>query len=343
MAVNAETRRRFVMWQWFIGGFHIATALAITLIVFAFENDWKVNVHTSFNIWQRSKANSECSPETPCAVGEYRTPTETRLSLGGVVSSFSYFSGAHHLFLAYSSAAVDTIENTGVNVWRWWDYAWSASLMLALNSVLFLSPPDAQTITLWFAASGSPFSAATAPRPPGRLVWPEAERTQWPSTAGQQRPTLLSGTSWASFIISTTDVSGAVRVGGGYFANASEAEPLQKNDPPILVWVILTWLCGSFLLFPIVHALKISRNPQETDALRYEVYYSFLSLFSKIPLAAVFASGVINRDASTTLAEIPAKLHTQRGNNAANRHTGFSGRCSICIGHHGLCKCGTTC
>lgn len=67
---------------------------------------------------------------------------------------FSFVSGTHHLYAALSfffnketsDGAYYKAVQSGVNVYRWIDYAISSTLMIILLDVLFVAPPDIRTM-----------------------------------------------------------------------------------------------------------------------------------------------------------------------------------------------------
>ena len=63
-----------------------------------------------------------------------------------MVSLFSFISGSHHLWMAWSDTSVKNLIATGTSVYRHIDYSISASLMFVVNSILFYAPPDLQSI-----------------------------------------------------------------------------------------------------------------------------------------------------------------------------------------------------
>jgi len=287
---------RFVRWQWFLAGCHFAAAAAVGVLV-ARGDDWKVPVHLTFNVWKRQGGSNECTEASPCVLTENRAVLPHHLSLGTAATTFSVFSGTHHLAIALFPAHSRCMIASGVNTFRWFDYAWSSSLMLAVNSVLWVAPPDLQGFVNWFAVQFLVILAGYG----SEVAWSASQRFH--SVALFAGACLayaaVWSTAWAAFVVSTRGHDGTVRVGGQTDGDVA------TNSPPDLVYALLVWLCGSFLLFPAVHCAKLAAAPETADMLLYEVWYSFLSLFSKIPLLSVFASGIIGRSDRTTLSALP--------------------------------------
>ena len=282
---------RFSKWQLVLGLFHVAASLAVVVVI-AVEGDWDVPVHVTFSAWQ-SIANG--TNFTSGLVVENKRPVEARsllhgtMPLGVIVSTFSLFSASNH-FATYATRdgiARQFVEE-GVNRFRWADYALSSSLMLMVNSVLWASPPDLASLVLWFVVQ---FLV---------IVAGYASEVAWSKNAYRDANAIFAlalvaytavwGAPWSQFVISMSGDSSATAVGG-------RGIQVAENDPPDLVYALLAWLCGTFFLFPLVHVAKLrSASTQNLgDNLRYEVVYSFLSLFSKIPLMLTFASGVSGR------------------------------------------------
>ena len=72
--------------------------------------------------------------------------------------------------------------------------------------------------------------------------------------------------------------------------------PLKKpENPPITVIFIIAWLFASFAVFPLIHTYRLVAKSNPVNAARSEVFYSIASFFSKLPLLAVIAAGLVAR------------------------------------------------
>lgn len=297
---------RFVAWQRALCAIHyFAAAAVVFLLVTPYGDDWAVPVHLTYNVWERVNG-TECSSASPCLVSENRAVLPRTMSVGWTVATFSVFSGTHHLFMAAHRTrdrAFGMIKD-GVNPVRWADYACSASAMLMVNSIMWVAPPDLQALVLWFAVQFLVIFVGYG----SEVAWSmgQAGHAAALFCGAMVAYTGVWSVAWAAFQVSKDGHAGAYRVlGAGACRNATgacAAGPPATNDPPTLVNVLLGWLCASFLLFPVVHVLKLRTSPgNAVSNLRYEVYYSFLSLLSKIPLLCVYMAGVLGRADSIVL------------------------------------------
>lgn len=298
----------FVRWQKGLAASHAAASLAAFVIVFAYDIDWTIPVHLSYNVW--SSTNSSCSGETPCTVLEYRKTLPHQLSVGTMVACFSVFSAGHHIFMADTLRA-GRVFAVGINTARWADYAGSATLMLVVNSVLWLSPPSVHDLVLWGSLQ---FLVVV-------VGW--ASEITWTARAVRQYAMPLFLAAFLPFLAAWVTQWAAIAVGAsdGY---AHDAYPVLQNatvtaqlaltrrQPPVFVWLILGWLCASFMAFPACHASKIWGIPDEATNFRYEVYYGFLSFFSKIPLLCVYMTAVIGRSSNTVQTAPSSMTNTTR-------------------------------
>ena len=311
--------QRFAEWQVVLGVFHLAASLAVVVVV-AVEGDWEVPVHVTFSAWQ-SIANG--TNFTSGLVVENKRPVEARsilsgaMPLGVIVSTFSLFSASNH-FITYATRnglAREFVEE-GVNRFRWADYAFSSSLMLMVNSVLWASPPDLAGLVLWFVVQFLVIVAGYA----SEVAWSAKSYGDANAIFGLALVayTAVWGAPWAQFVISMEGDASATAVGG-------RGLQVAENDPPDVVYALLAWLCGSFFLFPIVHVFKLTSESTEKlgNNLRYEVVYSFLSLFSKIPLMLTFASGVSGRG---------GRERGESGGSSALMTLGFASTVSVGVG-----------
>tara|TARA_B100000767_G_scaffold260177_1_gene270581 strand:+ start:2452 stop:3552 length:1101 start_codon:yes stop_codon:yes gene_type:complete len=288
--------KRFVRWQLLLGVFHVVGSIVVAYTV-AKHGDWDVPVHITFSSWRRLGNITNGSTVTAVVV-ENRVPVESRvelrrrLPLGVVVSFFSLFSAANH-FATYATS--DNLAHRyikeGVNRFRWADYAMSSSLMLMVNSVLFVSPPDFVTLILWFTVQFLVIMGGYG----SEVAWAAGNREDAFAIfiAAAVAYSAVWVAPWAQFAAAVSGDDSATAVGNCSGAMMNPA----SSDPPVLVYILLAWLCGTFFLFPLVHLWKINttHTPVLNQNLRFEVAYSFLSLVAKIPLMLTFASGVTAR------------------------------------------------
>lgn len=300
---------RFRAWQWVLAAVHYSAAVTVGVLV-ANSGDWVVPVHITFNAW-RSLNGTNSSRHAAEMVLENRIPTEQRanvgsgISLGAIATTFSLFSGTHHAAVACRADAKAMIA-AGVNVYRWADYAMSASLMLVVNAVLWAAPPDLSALVNWFAVQ-----FATC------LVGYGSEVAWSTGRTGHARGLFaaICAVYVAVWVVPWMQFAAAVSGDPGEVTSVgcTDLKP-AASDPPDLVWAMLIWLCASFFAFPAVHGAKLASDPPHVDFAKlntatggvvdeaalehnlwYEVLFGFFSLTAKVPLLAVFASGIIGR------------------------------------------------
>jgi len=300
----ADRHTRFLYWQRVLCFMHYASAGALA-VALAYEGDWEVPVVLRYNVW-RGRGDDAESCDGGCRIYEYETIVST-LRVGVLVCMFSVVSGTHHLIAGIGPIAwlgnaslLGTIESSenarGVNVVRWLDYGVSASLMLAVNSILWLAPPTVHQIVntaavmaavvaagygseaAWAAGSkGHPIAIFCAACVPFAMTWASTFTQYHASSSGP--------------------AAGDYSLRGGRVAEASDAA-----DPPAFVTIILVVLAATYCTFPIAHAYRLSTDPAKCDVVWIEVVYGILSFTAKIPLLAVYGTAVVTRAAIVDVA-----------------------------------------
>ena len=132
-------QERYRFWQFALFALHY-TAAFVVIWGTDWGTGWEIPVVVRYNIWTSS--NGQCDVGQGCTIREFEQGAKSSLATGGLVSSFSFISGTHHLIIAlFTPWYISKVASSkGVAVLRWVDYAWSASLMLMLDSALWLSP-----------------------------------------------------------------------------------------------------------------------------------------------------------------------------------------------------------
>lgn len=291
----------FRFWQTVLAGGHYGAAAAIIALTDGGVG-WAVPVIIRFNIWTSS--DGRCSGDTGCTINEYERVLSAPLNTGALVASFSFISGTHHAICAALGDAYikNLAENyRGVSVLRWVDYAWSASLMLMMDSVLWLSPPTIQQLVLTFCVM---FLV---------IVSGYGSEVAW--SCGEKGHAILVfilaclpfvctwAVTWATFGEGLNPKEGSYAV-----RSTTLGAPDTGSSPPDFVIVILVWLFITYCSFPAAHAWRIwTQTPSinEDDAIKAESVYSFLSFFAKIPLLAVYGTAVAARSNRITVGTPP--------------------------------------
>ena len=277
-------------WQVVLALLHYAAA---TLVLVSTEGSgWEVPVVVRYNVWTSN--DGQCTGDGGCTINEYERQLGLPLLTGLLVSSFSYISGSHHAFCAIQGQAYikSLVEHGGVSFVRWLDYSLSASLMLMMDSVLWLAPPTLQQLVLTFVAMFLVIVAGYG----SEVAWSHGGRGDADAvrifTMALMAFTCVWANTWITFGESMHPHSDS------YPLKNRSLGPPQPNDPPDFVIVILAWLFITYCSFPMAHFWRIAckeNNPGEEGVIAAESVYSFLSFFAKIPLLAVYGTAVSAR------------------------------------------------
>ena len=290
-------------WQVVLCALHYAAATLVLYFTRSSDGSWgagwELPVIVRYNIWTSN--NGECDAEQGCTIREYEQTISNSLATGGLVSSFSYISGTHHLIVAlFTTWYVRKVADAkGVSVLRWVDYAWSASLMLMLDSALWLSPPTAQQLILTFSSMFLTITAGYG----SEVAWSEkayghAKLIYLMALAGF---TAVWGSTFMIFAQSRDPSADARPIKSFY--GRDNAVP-ESSKPPDFVIIILAFLFGSYCLFPAAALYRLTcktPNSKVESAIKMESIYSFLSFFAKIPLLAVYGTAISGRSGRITI------------------------------------------
>ncbi|MEK9527507.1 MAG: hypothetical protein VW491_01255 [Gammaproteobacteria bacterium] len=300
--VDRDTQFRYWQRALFVLHYVSASGLAISL---SHYGDWEVPVVMRYNVW-RGQSGDRASCASGCRIYEYETVVGT-LQVGVVVCLFSFVSGAHHFVAGlpplYDSdvSLLRTIKrldgsSRGVNVVRWIDYGISASLMLAVNSIMWLSPPTLHQLIHTAAVMAAVVAAGYG----SEAAW---------SAGSKGHPTWVFLAACVPFVMSwcatflqydasmSGPTAGDYSIRGGLVAVEDGAA-----KPPEFVKIILIVLAATYCLFPIAHAYRLTTDPQTCDVIWMESVYGALSFVAKIPLLAVYGTAVATRSAIVDIA-----------------------------------------
>jgi len=298
---SAETiarYKKFYKWQALLCFMHYAGA-ALLLGAVLKDGDWKIPVVLRYNVWKSRSPDVEGCSEG-CRIYEYERVFST-ISVGICVSFFSFISGTHHLIAAFPRfGLIRSINaNGGVNVVRWIDYGLSASLMLMVNSILWLAPPTLHQLLHTAGLMGAVVAAGYG----SEAAW---------AAGSEGHPTYIFCAACIPFAmswISTFLQYSAAHKGpmtGDYSLRGNRRAVIDDDaaDPPLFVTIILVILAASYCLFPIAHArrlLNAAKSPK-SDPILMESVYGSLSFLAKFPLLAVYGTAVLTRAAAIDLA-----------------------------------------
>lgn len=224
---------------------------AAVIFVFTFGKGWKVPVILSWNEWiENPNVEDEFAILT-----YYQDPTcnddgcnSPQAHVRLMVGFFSIISGTHHLFASvfptyYQKQA---IEN-GVNIIRWTDYAFSSGLMIVVNTFLLKTPADFATVVAVFLVQFMVCLGGAA----SEYAWSKgynygAKVIFWSFFL----PFILL---WATNFIWL-----------GYTHDHSKKRG-EDETMPAFVWVYFFLLFAGFLLFPIIHLMKLKKFKSTFD------------------------------------------------------------------------------
>ena len=251
---------------------HIGAALGVFVVLAENSGGWKTPVDITYNEWSRTEDDNFRILQ--------RSERLTRSFYPGFVLLLcSVVSGLHHVVAAVDAGYFTTVLG-GFGGYRWIDYGVSAPLMLVVNEVLWLAPPDVNTLVLvasvqllivvgggaapeWWWAMGT--------APPGWSV----------------RPWVV-----AAFSASTLPF---VWIWLRYVWILDLGSRAGDEEVPDFVKIVLALLASSFAAFPIVFAAKVLGPRDEARNVRFEGRFMLLSALAKIPLLAFFATGIVSR------------------------------------------------
>lgn len=295
---------RFAFWQLVLWILHWSVAIALWIV--GADSQYDVPVRLRYNRWNNT--DSGCGSDSPCLIYEFASTAFT-LNLSVMVPFFSGISGAHHaagflsLWLQGETGSYAQQCIAGVNTWRAIDWSASASLMLVVNAILWVSPGGLVELFLWAFFQATiifvGYQAEALCTTYQELAFRVARFSFWSAT-------LIFAFAWAvEFVV----------LGGNF--GAYDGQPLcvgthcpnppvdgEFATPPAVVLAFLFFLFGSFMLFPLATAFKCrfftsisKREPDDpvNHNVFYEMVYAFLSFFAKLPLQAVYAGGILAR------------------------------------------------
>ena len=319
---SEKLEKNFIGFQWVLAILHIGLALGLAIYAETNDKDWKTVVYTEYNAWV-GRNNESCASGDGCYIYSVKEEVgKEPISLIWATASFSFISGAHHLYAAvYSSSYLKNYVFTGVNIPRWLDYAGSSGIMFTVISILFTSPPTLTVIALSYALQFLVIVAGGG----ADIAWALA-------SPGDNR--------YSKLLFYTTLIVYCVPWGFllGQFQLAATASPTKdscgktfplgtkKMDPPEFVTAAILGLFLTFSLFAVVQGIKIHRATKtKLSMLKFEYWFSFLSFVSKISLLGNVAAGVIGRsdnniDAAPT---VTSGVVFQNGSMVQNASTAF--------------------
>lgn len=314
-----ELACRYGVWQGLLAMIHFAFAFYIAAETTRAPDSFMPPISLWYNKWIKSDPNADSCDDTVCLIAPVST-SYGQIDIGYVAASFSWISGTQHL-VSYVGILSDNDwiqKQVGFkggdvsqgNVLRAIDYAFSASLMLCCIVILFETPGSITTLCGYFSAMA--------------LVVLAGYSSETLLGLTDQRASAIGLTVWASgcylllwlpllTILWNIFHTGITRTLWNPKSNSEDDDlgiqfdfDTPSEAPPLTVLFVIWWLFFSFLVFPIVHAIRLSLPPTRENAIRTEVLYSMASFLSKLPLLAVIAGGLVARRRTFTGPELAA-------------------------------------
>lgn len=276
ISIDATYRVNFVL---AIG--HFAAVIAVLITLFMNDGGWAIPVELTYNTWNEVGDNFVIQT-TSDRVAEKFYP-------GYALVTCSIFSGFHHAVAAKYVTRYYAQIQTGFSGYRWVDYAFSASMMVIANEVLWYAPPDINDLMLTgFVQMFMVLAGGVAVE-----SWWASGRGP-PYDRGDNTDPESSMHYWILFHFCAAFVA-FMWMWSRYFIILSLGAS-ETGNVPLFVYVILILLFVSFLAFPAIFLFKITGD--RTDKARnvkYEASFWLASALAKIPLLTFFATGIIAR------------------------------------------------
>jgi len=296
MRLTCWPKPAFVRWQLWLCILHYAAALAVFIVCLKDNGAWKVPVVSRFNVWVPKNRSRTDSCDDGCWIMEYQRHV-AYMYVGYAVCLFSVISGSHHLYAVVKGVAFLKllVKKKGVSFARWVDYFLSASLMLMVDSILWVSPPTVQQLVYVPALMGAVVVGGY-----GAEV---AHSLSKDANDAKRLFGMACVPFAAAYITNAVQFAEARRSTDG-------ARPVQGNvtmlhgtngaKPPAFVYVIFLWIAFTYCLFPAALAFKIWGPPPkavltEEGVASSEAVFSLLSFVAKVPLLMVYAIAVAGR------------------------------------------------
>ncbi len=240
------------IWNIFMGFLHLVQGLLIILL----SNDFTLPITTSFLTFNQSMG--KLWPETNTLVN---------LPFGVMVAVFLFISAVAHFTISSPGVFGWYVNNLkrGINYARWYEYAFSASLMVVLIAML-CGLYDLGALIMAFALTGVMNLC-------GLVMEVHNQTTQ--------------KTNWTSFLVGCiAGIAPWIAIAIYFFGSLAQS----SGGAPKFVYAILPILFVFFFCFAVNMALQYKKVGPWREYLFGERVYILLSLFAKSALAwQVFA------------------------------------------------------
>jgi len=188
--------------------------------------------------------------------------------LGAILASFPLISALAHFVIAYpKNKNYNKNLQTGINPYRWYEYAFSSSIMIVLIA-LFLGVWDFWSLVMIFVLNAMMIMF-------GYMMEVINQKTE--------------ETSWSAFILGTISGFTPWVVLYAYFIAAVQSTGL---DPPTFVYLILFIYFFMFNIFAINMVLQYKGVERWKDYLYGERFYIILSFVAKTILSWLVFIGI---------------------------------------------------
>ena len=287
---------KFAAWSGYLAMLHFAFASFITVENMRATNAFTPDIRLTYNRWVRT--GDSCA-ESDCVVFPVFT-NYGAVDVGVVVALFSWISGTNHAltYLGLHAKSEYVATQVGLalsdnnqphcgNTLRTVDWALSASLMMAVNLFLYETPGNITSMLATIAATGLVMIVG----------WSSEVMHGYNITQGKwglfTAASVLFAVLWVPLVWILA-----------ILPDRPDNERYERNgtltldnvrSPPVEVYFFISWLIGTFFLFPIVHLFKLWGSSDVKRSFKYEVWFAILSFVSKLPLLAVFYGGILSR------------------------------------------------
>lgn len=271
--------------QWTTAIAHYVVAISLLIYSGASETFVTSEINLYYSQWVPI-----CEGSNSCDDGcynELKSLPSAKLQMSIAVAFTSILSGTNHLIQALSVCTKNKYfvgEILKGNLWlRSLDYSITASLMVVVLNAMFTTPTDIMvnlySVATIFTVVWAGWASETLSL--NNLFFP-AKVVFWMASLGFL---LGFGSSFVVFFVGIENTS-------------SEAV-----TPPGIVWFYILWIFVSFMQFPLIQLFHIGlfKHPVHSAKrhLKYEVWYSLASLFSKLPLLGIFFIATLAKETLT--------------------------------------------
>jgi hypothetical protein len=239
----------------------------LIMLVLGLQLDWSRDIYTVYTALNATIIDGNFVVGNP-AIFINPQVLITVTYLGAILASFPLMSALAHFLIAYpKNKSYNENLKKGMNPYRWYEYAFSSSIMIVLIS-LFLGIWDVWSLVMIFVLNAMMIMF-------GYLMEVVNQKTE--------------KTSWSAFILGTISGFTPWVVLYAYFVALLQSTGLE---PPTFVYMILFIYFFMFNIFAINMVMQYKGVGRWRDYLYGERFYIILSFIAKSILAWLVFIGV---------------------------------------------------